>query len=133
VLCPNPECPDRLATGEPGEYRAGVGECPYCGAGLVESLPEETSEADTATAPPQGSDELETVLEILDPSELPIVESILNGADIPFTFEGMERFRAFQGGHTPFRYNPRGGRVVIVVPTDRAEEARALLTEVEPE
>jgi hypothetical protein len=133
MFCPNQECPDRQATGEPGEYRAGVGECPYCGTRLVESLPEASSHTGGETPPASVPEEFEAVHETSDPSEIPILESILNGAGIPFMLEGMERFRAFSGGQSPFRFNPRGGTVVIVVPADRAEEARALLTEAEPE
>lgn len=133
MLCPNPDCPDRLATGTPGEYRLGVGECPYCGSRLVESLPTSTDDVGERhrTGPEAGS--LEAVLDISDPSEIPVLESILRGAGIPFVLEGMERFRAFTGGSAPFRYNPRAGTVTLVVPAERAEEARALLTEVDPD
>ena len=32
--CPNPECPDLLAHGRPGEYRDEIDVCPYCGTPL---------------------------------------------------------------------------------------------------
>ena len=37
MYCPNPECPDRARTGEPGEYRDGVTVCPYCSTPLEEA------------------------------------------------------------------------------------------------
>ncbi len=42
--CPNPECPDRVRTGEAGEFRDDVEACPFCGTLLV------------AEAPPAGPD-----------------------------------------------------------------------------
>lgn len=132
MICPNPDCPDRVATGEPGEYRAGVTHCPYCGEPLVDRLPEDpdhwpTAEISAADAEP------EAVLETSDAAELEIVKSILLGAEIPFMVRGHEQFKAFRGGHAAFRFNPGAGRLVVEVPADRAEEARALLTEAEPD
>lgn len=45
MYCPNPECPDFKQTGTPGEYVKGVTECPFCGALLVEEMPEQDEEA----------------------------------------------------------------------------------------
>jgi len=72
------------------------------------------------------------VLETSDPAEFEIVKSILAGAGIPFLVQGHEQFKAFRGGHAAFRFNPRAGALVFLVPAERAEEARALLTATEP-
>ncbi len=39
MFCPNPDCPDLLESGEPGEYREGILTCPRCGAALVPEHP----------------------------------------------------------------------------------------------
>ena len=133
LYCPNPDCPDREATGVPGEYTELVSSCPYCGAHLVSSL-----DGADLPAPPEETDidghgdELVPVLETSDPAELEIAKSILHGAEIPFHVQGEERYNAFRGGRAAFRFNPRGGAVVVVVAEENAEEARILLTEVEP-
>lgn len=129
MYCSNSECPDFLATGTHGEFVAGVTTCPYCRQPLVDTID------DGALPPgrePDPSTEPEPVLETSDPAELEIVKSILAGVGIPFLVQGHEQFKAFSGGHTAFRFNPRAGAVVILVPAERAEEARALLTATEP-
>jgi len=129
MYCSNPECPDFLATGAHGEFVTGVTACPYCRQPLVETIED--------AAPPPGrepdpSTEPEQVLETSDPAEFEIVKSILTGAGIPFLVQGQEQYKAFRGGHAAFRFNPRAGAVVFLVPAERAEEARALLTATEP-
>lgn len=47
MYCPNPECPDRAATGRPGEYRDDMTVCPVCGSGLTRG-----SWEDLAARPP---------------------------------------------------------------------------------
>ena len=129
MYCSNPECPDFLASGAHGEFVAGVTTCPYCRQPLVATIEDGT--------PPPGREpdplaEPEPVLETSDPAEFEIVKSILTGAGIPFLVQGHEQYKAFRGGHAAFRFNPRAGALVILVPAERVEEARALLTEAEP-
>jgi hypothetical protein len=126
--CSNPECPDFLATGAHGEFVAGVTACPYCRQRLVATI-------DDGSPPAREPDPLakpEAVLETSDPAELEIVTSILTGAEIPFLVRGHEQYKAFRGGHAAFRFNPLAGALVILVPAERAEEARILLTATEP-
>ena len=129
MYCSNPDCPDFLATGVHGEFVAGVTSCPYCRQPLVEAV-------DAGELPPgrepDPSAEPEPVLETSDPAEFEIVKSILAGAGIPFLVQGHEQYKAFRGGHAAFRFNPRAGALVFLVPAERAEEARALLTATEP-
>jgi hypothetical protein len=129
MYCSNPECPDFLATGAHGEFVASVTTCPYCRQPLAATL----EDGGPPTAPePDPSSEPEAVLETSDPAEFEIVKSILAGAGIPFLVQGYEQYKAFRGGHAAFRFNPRAGALVFLVPAERAEEARALLTKVEP-
>lgn len=129
MYCANPECPDFLATGAHGEFVAGVTTCPYCRQPLVEAVHDGEQPLRLEPAP---AAEPEPVLETSDPAELEIVKSILTGAEIPFLVRGHEQYKAFRGGHAAFRFNPKAGALVILVPAERAEEARALLTKVEP-
>jgi hypothetical protein len=130
MYCSNPECPDFLATGAHGEFVAGVTACPYCRQPLVESI---ENGALPPGREPDPSTEPVPVLETSDPAELEVVKSILDGAGIPLLVQGHEQFKAFRGGHAAFRFNPGAGTVVLLVPAERAEEARALLTATEPE
>ena len=125
MYCTNPECPDLEATGVPAEFVDGVTVCPTCGANLVETLP------DGGVAPmiTDHAVEVEEVFTTHDPTEIPIVSSILEGANIPFLIEGMEKFSPFRGGDAAMRFNPKAGTATFVVPANRAEEARVLLTE----
>jgi len=129
MFCTNPECPDFLATGAHGEFVAGVTNCPYCRQPLAAMLEDGGPPLDLE---PDPSSEPEAVLETSDPAEFEIVKSILTGAEIPFLVRGHEQYKAFRGGHAAFRFNPKAGALVVLVPAERAEEARALLTEVEP-
>ena len=129
MFCTNPDCPDFLSTGAHGEFVDGVTACPYCRQPLAATL--EDGGPLPALEPDPWS-EPEAVLETYDTAELEVVKSILTGAEIPFLVRGHEQFKAFRGGHAAFRFNPQAGAVVILVPAERAEEARALLTEVEP-
>jgi len=129
MYCNNPECPDFLATGAHGEFVAGVTACPYCRQPLVDWIDDGAPPA----REPDPSTEPVPVLETSDPAELEVVTSILSGAGIPFLVQGHEQYKAFRGGHAAFRFNPRAGALVFLVPAERAEEARILLTATEPE
>jgi hypothetical protein len=134
VVCPNPECPDLEATGVPGEYVFGTEVCPYCGAQLVDPAWSEAAEEGSA-APSAGDTEpqLEAVFSSDDPSEIHVVRSILDGAGIPILTTHDSTSDRVLPGFDPTRFM-RGSRgAVFWVPADRAEEARALLTEVAPD
>ncbi len=134
VVCPNPECPDLEASGIRGEYVAGTERCPYCGVDLVDSAWINGQEAVT-TSPASESEGpgLEPVFQSDDPAEIQIARSILEGADIPSVTTNDSASDRVLPGFDPFRFM-RGSRdAVFWVPADRAEEARALLTEVAPD
>jgi hypothetical protein len=139
VICPNLKCPDFLATGKHGEYRDEITACPYCGEVLVSTLPSST-EPPPPEVPPTGREEsapyepgedLEPVFETSDPTEVPVVRSFLDAQGIPHVMVGEERFDAFRGALSPFRFNPRAGVVAFLVPSPYAEIARELLVELE--
>ena len=137
MFCANSKCPDFVATGKHGEYVAGITSCPYCGEVLVDQLPIPTE------APPEDSrktgeqvlqtyqtaDDLEPVFETSDPTEVPVVRSFLDSEGIPHVLVGEERFDAFRGSLSPFRFNPRAGVIAILVPSAYADVARELLVE----
>jgi hypothetical protein len=138
MFCANTRCPDFVSTGKHGEYVAGITSCPYCGEALLETLP-------IAVEPPpeepeigpgrqeiyQPGEDLEPVFETSDPTEVPVVRSFLDSEGIPHVVVGQERFDAFRGALSPFRFNPRAGVVAFLVPSPYAEIARELLVELE--
>lgn len=138
MFCPNFKCPDFAATGKHGEYRDEIAACPYCGEALVESPPDpaeppaEMSEiVDDGPIPNQPGDDLEPVFETSDPTEVTVVRSLLDAQGIPHVVVGEERFDAFRGVLSPFRFNPRAGLVAFLVSSPYAEIAREILAEIE--
>lgn len=147
MFCTNRECPDFELNGRHGEYREGITQCPYCGEHLVAEDPSaaavEADRPDAAPAarqtwgdhdPPQADEahsDLEPVFETTDPTEIPVVRSFLDAQGIPHVVAGEERFDAFRGSLSPFRFNPRAGVVAFLVPSAYADVTRELLVELE--
>ncbi len=129
MFCINPECADLEATRTPSEFVDGITICPTCGANLVERLPE----GGIAPMITDHDIEVEEVFSTHDPTAIPIVTSILEAANIPFLLEGMEKFSPFRGADSALRFNPKAGTATFVVASNRAEEARILLTENDPD
>ena len=63
------------------------------------------------------------VLETVNPTEVAIIKSLLEGAGIPYLTRGEDQYDAFRGTI----FNPHGRPVVFLVPAAMAEEARLLL------
>lgn len=139
MYCTNPECPDFTATGKHGEYRDGITVCPYCGEALQatpsgpQPPPDDPEARDRRgdELPVGRHDDLEPVYETSDPTEIPVVRSFLDAQGIPHVVVGEERFGAFRGSLSPFRFNPRAGVAAFLVPAEHAEIARELLVEME--
>lgn len=139
MYCTNPECPDLVATGRSGEYVDGVVECPICGAALV-ARPDEDLH-DGAAADPRseglagdgGASELEPVFQTDDPAEVPIVRALLESAEIPVHVQGESQWDGFRGGLSAFRFANRGPRILFLVPSQLADEARAMLEQIDDE
>ncbi|MFQ5526449.1 MAG: putative signal transducing protein [Thermoanaerobaculia bacterium] len=105
------------------EYREGFDRCSECGVPLDET---------PATGPGPGPDpnlELVTILETADASAVPVVQSILQAAGIPFFVRDLHSLGMRPRGGFFGAASPELG-AAIQVPADRVDEARALL---EPE
>jgi hypothetical protein len=129
MYCINPECPDFVETGQHPEFVPGVTVCPKCGEYLADAIPHDSGPPAETHA--TNDVELEPVFQCWDPTEIPIVKSMFDASGIPYAVEGEERFDALRGGRSSLRFNPRGGSVFFLVPVRLAENARALLTELE--
>jgi hypothetical protein len=105
------------------EYRAGYDRCVDCGVELVEQLPRR--------AVPEPF-ELVTVLESGSQSLTEVVKSILDSAGIPYVARNERLQDLFGWGRFGTGFNVAIGPVRFQVPREREEEARALLTEIEP-
>jgi len=75
----------------------------------------------------QNEEPLEVVLETVNPTEVAIIKSLLEGAGIPYLTRGEDQYDAFRGAFRGTVFNPHGRPVVFLVPATMAEEARLLL------
>ena len=74
-----------------------------------------------------NEESLEVVVETIDPSEVVIIKSLLEGAGIPYLTRGEDQYDAFRGAFRGTVFSPNGRPVVFLVPAGMAEEARLLL------
>lgn len=98
--------------------------CPDCEVSLVPQLPER---------PEFSEDDLVRVLETADVAVLPVVKSVLRAAEIPFFVQGDEAMGVIPVGKVGLgglTSKGHGLSAAILVPKDREDEARALLTEI---
>jgi hypothetical protein len=77
----------------------------------------------------QNEEPLEIVLETIDPTEVAIVKSLLDGAGIPYLTRGEDQYDAFRGAFRGTVFSPHGRPVTFFVPANWAKEARLLLQE----
>lgn len=111
-------CPECRA-----EFRDEIVVCPDCEVSLVSEL---------QAAPEFAEDDLVLIRETADVAVLPVIKSLLRAAEIPFIVQGDEAMGVLPvgkiglGGITSRGHGLSAG---ILVPKDREEEARALLTE----
>ena len=127
MFCPNPECPDFVATGTHAEYVAGVTTCPVCAEYLVDTLPPD----DPAPREQTHYTDVEPVFQTSDPTEVMVVKGLLESENIPYVTTGAEKFDTFRGALSPMRFNPGAGMVVFLAPTPVADTVRQLLEEYE--
>ncbi|MDA8016697.1 MAG: hypothetical protein MPN21_04540 [Thermoanaerobaculia bacterium] len=73
--------------------------------------------------------QLVTVFETSDPDMVPIVKSILDGAEIPYSLEGSSIVDLFPAQPMQPIFTDHKGELKVEVPSDRAEEATALLSQ----
>ena len=127
MYCPNPKCPDFVATGAHGEFVAGMTTCPVCGEYLVDTQPP------TTDAPREETHytDVEPVFQTSDPTEVMVVKGLLESENIPYVTTGAEKFDTFRGALSPMRFNPGAGMVIFLAPTPVADTVRQLLEEYE--
>jgi hypothetical protein len=108
--------------------------CSYCGAD-VEQGAAQCAHCEVAIVWKEGEAEFLSpgefvgVMQLNDPSVTPVVESLLAANDIPYVIRG-ELSQEFLGwGRMSFGYNPVLGPPMLMVPGDRLEETRELLSE----
>ena len=77
----------------------------------------------------QNDESLEVVLETVNPIEVAIIKSLLEGAGIPYVTRGEDQYDAFRGVFRGTVFSPRGRPVAFLVRASMAEEARLLLQE----
>ena len=80
----------------------------------------------------QNEEPLEVVIETVDPTEVAIIKSLLEGAGIPFITRGEDQYDAFRGAFRGTVISSQGRPVTFLVPASMAEEARLLLQESGP-
>lgn len=107
-----------------GEFREGILRCPDCDVTLVSREP--------AAQTGEGR-KLVTVFRTANAAVLPVLESVLDSTDIPYTVKGEELLGLFPGAGAGFAVDARSRGVEVQVPEDRAEEARNILKGVEAE
>ncbi len=105
-------CPDCRA-----EYREGFDRCDDCGVALVEGSP-------PSRAP---SEPLVQVFETADASLVPVIRSVLEAAEIPFSIQGEEASALFPLGSMGGGRDDRELGIVVHVLESRAEDAKAVL------
>ncbi len=101
------------------EYVPGVDRCADCDVPLVHELPGEDHEATP----------YETVFETSETDVIPVIKSLLQSADIPYRTEGEAMMNLFPSDLLGRVMSRPGAEVAFLVPADRVEEARELLTE----
>lgn len=104
------------------EYREGFFECADCKVPLTAEPPAEEPHPDL---------DLVTVMTEEDPARLALAESLLMDGEIPYFKKGDQIQDLFGMGRLAF--NPLVGPVLLQVPQEYAEEARALLDDLESE
>ena len=102
------------------EYRPGFDRCTDCAVDLVHEPPPE--EAHRATP-------FVTVFETSEADVIPVIKSILRGAEIPFNTRGEAMMNLFPSDLLGRTMSRPGAEVSFEVPESYAELARELLTE----
>lgn len=104
------------------EYRAGYDRCESCDLPLVHQLPPATPHPDVTMV---------SVFETADASLLPVIKSVLDSAGIPYLVQGDEAAGILPLGPLATGLFEHAMAAAVRVPADRADEARALLAEVD--
>jgi uncharacterized RDD family membrane protein YckC len=128
MTCPNPECPDFLATGKPAEYREGVTICPKCKASLVdaETLGDGGSVPDLGSLV-NGSSFVVPVFEASGSVEAEQAKEILEEAGIRAKIQSAELYQKVRGKRNLRMFRPAEGTFVVLVAETEAGRAWEVL------
>lgn len=104
------------------EFRDGITRCFDCEVALVDASPAEEGDPDV---------ELVEVFRSADAALVPVVKSVLEGAEIPYSLQGDEASALFPLGTAGGGGDDRRLAVIVRVRGEQADEARELLAELE--
>ena len=129
MYCPNPNCPDFVETGEPGEYNEGVAKCAKCGTWLVPYVPSELLSKQPTQEAPWGAgaapdEDLVVAASFARRQDADLAMSFLqaNGIDV------MELAPGSKSSYSDLTFRA-GWR--LLVRASQLEDARALLADAE--
>jgi len=117
--CPNRDCPHRLRTGSPADFRVDIQHCSDCGLTLVEQKPIHTSLQEEATSAPI---EWTLLTHFGQAHEAHIAQSVLESEGIPVYIADEYANRM-----APLYASVLGG-VRLFVPTTDVDTAKQLLS-----
>ncbi len=132
MFCPNPDCPRARRVGEAHEYPTGLTHCLDCGSALLETEPTEGSDQ-----PDVEHDELVPRITFVPLMALPnaeletFVQSLMQWPSISFYIKGKRVQDLFGVGRFGLGFKLITGPPVLFVEPSRAEEAGALLRQLE--
>ena len=106
--------------------------CPECGFERIRA-DGRCERCGAATDGPSGDEEMVPILRTTDPAFLPIAQSVLDAAGIPWLLQGGAGIELFPLGAAGTRVSGRATGAILLVPRSREEEARALLESPGPE
>jgi hypothetical protein len=110
------------------EYRPGFTECADCHLALVVPPPQPMG---SPRATPEQHLDLVTVFATGNPALIAIAQSVLRAADINFATRGEDVQEIMGLGRFPFGANLIAGPVELQVRLEDADDARALLVDIE--
>lgn len=124
MYCPNPDCPVAQSTGQPAEYEPGISHCRDCQTALEETPPSRNEDESVLY------EEFVRVLEVTNAAIVPVIQSLLQSAEIRFFIKGEGVQDLFGWGRFGAGYSLVTGPPAVYVEPERAEEARELLADV---
>jgi len=126
-ICPNENCPDVRETGLAGVYGDEMAQCPTCGTTL-RAVALDSVDSGAPSGPHLEVPAWDTVGFVADRNLLPVMRSVLQAAGIPFVIRNeFDQFASVYGA-VASKLGLKVAAPAIAVPSERVEEARALLT-----
>lgn len=138
MFCPNPECPDFVEDGRPGEYIDSIHVCPKCGAELIPEWPPEPAGGESEPAAGDIGDVEPDISADALPAAGPLVA--VAAYDYPDETEplvallirrGLSVYQFFDDGRDFAEGSQTPPCTRVLVPLSQAELAKALLDQLE--